>query len=298
MRFASTAVCALVAATALSAGALAQPATHVDHGTVKAKVSLSAKEKALDTSYRATMKRVPRCAANAPQRARAATLRNAALRHHKGKAAAVRRHRVRVLTAAVRTLSGSAKKCGPAAIAAPGGASAPATLTPIFVPVPGGQGGSGGAGGSGGSGGAGIPGVFTGILNATHTLTGSVIDVSGLLGPGTLPQSIHIGPLGDLSLPLCSTVNSACIGVDGPKLLASVNSLTANVPLLAGITAPLVAQVSSAISSGNPASLLSVQRLGDTTFRVIPSGPLATLLFVTGTANAGTGGVATVQVVR
>lgn len=154
-------------------------------------------------------------------------------------------------------------------------------------------------GGSGGNGAQGAQGAPIGL-----DALGSVLNATGLLDGGVLPGVIPVVDAASLGVdPACIVAGSACVGVDSGALTSAltgaVGQATQQVPVLAGVLDPLLAQVQSTLAATGPDSLLTVERASDSSLVVnaVPGSSLQSLLNLLGvTGNLPSGPIATVQV--
>lgn len=244
-----------------------------------------------DKQFTKLATKVAPCAAAAPTVASARKVRAVAVRNWR--AASVRGLRAKNvrMRAAVLRLAKAANSCGLAVPANPGG---PVVVTPGtggFTTTPGLPGSPGAPGAPGGGGATSI----TLDLPIRTILDGLPIDLTAVLNGGVLPQVIQLVPSTGLTDPVCSTVGTACIGVNPATLSSVLTTVTAGVPLVGG----LVTQVVGALTGGNLSGILTVQRVSDTVVRIVPAGPLATVRALLGSlAGAPTTAVAILKATR
>ena len=133
---------------------------------------------------------------------------------------------------------------------------------------------------------------------------GDMLNAGGLLDGGVLPSTIPVVDVASLGVdPACIAGGSACVGVDAGALTAAltetVRRRTQELPVLAGVLDPLLAQVRSTLASAGVGSLLTVERASDSTLVVTatPGSALASLLnLLDATGDLPVDPVATVQV--
>lgn len=243
-----------------------------------------------DKQFTKLATKVAPCAAAAPTVASARKVRAVAVRNWR--AASVRGLRAKNvrMRAAVLRLAKAANSCGLAVPANPG---APVVVTPGtggFTTTPGTPGAPGAPGAPGGGATS-----ITLDLPIRTVLDGLPIDLTAVLNGGVLPQVIQLVPSTGLTDPVCSTVGTACVGINPATLSSVLTTVTAGVPLVGG----LVTQVVGALTGGDLSGLFTVQRVSDTVVRIVPAGPLATVRALLGSlAGAPTTAVAILKATR
>lgn len=133
---------------------------------------------------------------------------------------------------------------------------------------------------------------------------GDMLNAAGLLDGGVLPSTIPLVDAASLGVdPACVVAGSACVGVDAGALAGALTDAvaqrTAQLPVLAGVLDPLLAQVRSTLASAGVGSLLTVERTGDQTLevRATPGSALEALVnLLSATGPLPVDPVATVQV--
>lgn len=269
---------ALVAAPAASAKATPNPART---SLVKSVTTASAQAAKLIRSARS-------CPAAARQRTLTSKVRTAQTRRlAKASPTSLRLRQLRI-SVHTRRLAVAMTRCSTTA-ASPGARDLGSGA--------GGTNGSNGA--SGGNGAQGSQGAPVGL-----DALGSMLDAAGLLDGGVLPGAIPVVDAASLGVdPACLVAGSACVGVDSGALTAAltgaVGQATRQLPALAGVLDPLLAQVRAALASAGPGSLLTVRRAGDRSLVVdaVPGSSLQSLVNLLGvTGNLPSGPIATVQI--
>jgi hypothetical protein len=272
-------VAALAATVVVAPVASAKKASPERSNLVKAVGTASFQAKKLITASRS-------CPAAARQRTITSQVRTAQTKRlAKAGATSLRLRQFRISTH-TRRLAVALTKCS--RVATGPGASGPGTR--VLQPTNGNNGNNGGDGTQS----AQVP------LNAL----GDMLDVGGLLNGGVLPGVIPTVDIASLGVdPACVVAGSACVGVDtgalANALTDTVRAQTQQLPLLAGVLDPLLAQVQATLASTGPDSLLTVQRASDSTLVVTAKAgsALASLLNVLGTTGVlPTTPFATVQI--
>ncbi len=243
-----------------------------------------------DKQFTKLATKVAPCAAAAPTVASARKVRAVAVRNwRKASVRGLRAKNVR-MRAAVLRLAKAANSCGLAVPANPG---APVVVTPGtggFTTTPGTPGAPGAPGAPGGGATS-----ITLDLPIRTVLDGLPIDLTAVLNGGVLPQVIQLVPSTVLTDPVCSTVGTACVGINPATLSSVLTTVTAGVPLVGG----LVTHVVGALTGGDLSGLFTVQRVSDTVVRIVPAGPLATVRALLGSlAGAPTTAVAILKATR
>lgn len=138
------------------------------------------------------------------------------------------------------------------------------------------------------------PGLLGGVQVASIPLDalGETLGASSVLDGAALPAAIPVVDLPSLAVaPTCVASGAVCVGVDeagiGQALTGAVTQREQELPVLTGILDPLLAQVTSTLAN-DPASLLRVERTGDTTFVITAAAgtPLARLVALLGNSGA------------
>ena len=271
------AVAAAVAAALVAAPAASAKANPARTNLVKSVNTASAQAAKLIRSARS-------CPAAARQRALTSKVRTAQTRRlAKASPTSLRLRQLRI-SVHTRRLAVAMTRCSTVA-ASPGardlGSGAGGT-----------NGSNGASGGNGAQGGQGAPVGLDAL--------GSMLNAAGLLDGGVLPGTIPVVDAASLGVdPACLVAGSACVGVDSGALTGAVGQATQQLPALAGVLDPLLAQVRATLASAGPGSLLTVQRAGDRSLVVnaVPGSSLQSLVNLLGvTGNLPDDPIATVQV--
>jgi hypothetical protein len=257
--------------TALLAGGATAGAAPATTGVAPAKVTQLQKLHRLNGQYISLSRRARACPAGkaalrSSGRARTAALKNA----RKSSVRALRKRNTR-MSRAVLALAKGAGRCRPAArtvtAVAPGGGSGGAgnSTSLTVVPSPGAP-----------------PGTLSLGLRLPNIGDAPLIDLSSALEGGVLPNAVEVVSVDGLLSGLCTSPGAACVGIDPAALAGVLTGAVADAPLLGPIARPLLGQVLAALAGGDVGSLLEVRRIGDRVIRLVPAGPLATLLALVG----------------